>query len=231
MAQQYACKMAAHEGVARCRNMEPCSVPAHRNGSTQLAPRPDVVLLKINLNKKNDALFDGAGVPRHERSDERRAQLGEQHRERAERLGRDSLVIRERREGKESIDYPEAHDSGTPVFGANGLHGVSVRALTAELQGAGYHLVHAHRLAREVKPPVRLVMVYERSNGEEMQNFPWRLLADLTNTSFGQVDVWANDRDGHGKVVHTVNCGKRDEDARSQIRLLFKGGDWEAQMV
>ena len=181
---QYACKMAAHDGVARCRNMEPCS--AHASKFTVLAPRPDVVLLKINLNKKNDALFAGAGIPRHERSDERREQLGGQHRERAEALGRDSLVIRERREGKENVDYPEAHDSGCAIFGSDGLHNIDIRGLADQLLAAGFCLTNSFRLDREQKPPIRLVMEFRRCDRvpDSQYAFPWSLLQLLTDTCF-----------------------------------------------
>lgn len=228
---QYACKAGAHDGTARCRNMEPC--PVH-NGLGQLAPRPDVVLVKVNLNHENNILFVNAGIPRRERSEERRKQLGEQHRQRAGKLGRDSLVIRERREGKENVGYPEAHDSGCAVFGSDGLYsGVDIRGLADQLLATGFCLTNAYRLDRDLKPPIRLVMEFRRQDRipDSQHAFPWLLLQQLVDTCFGQVDVWANDRDARGQVVHTVNCGKRDDCATTKFRLLFANGDWEAQWV
>lgn len=228
---QYACKAGAHEGTARCRNMEPC--PVH-NGSGQLAPRPEVVLIKINLNHENNILFANAGIPRRERSDKRREELGEEHRQRAERLGRDSLVIRERREGKENVDYPEAHDSGCAVFGSNGLHnGVDIRGLADQLLATGFCLTNAYRLDREQKPPIRLVMEFRRGQDripESQHAFPWLLLQQLVDTCFGQVDVWANDRDARDQVVHTVNCGQRNDDAEPVYALLYADGDWRVEL-
>lgn len=229
---QYACKAAAHEGIARCRNMTPC--PVHYSKVLLLAPRPDVVLLKINLNKQNNILFANAGVPYRERSDERREQLGEQHRQRAEKLGRDSLIIRERREGKENVGYPEAHDSGCPVFGSDGLHGVNICGLADQLLAAGFCLTNAYRLDREQKPPIRLVMGFRRRQDhtpESQLMFPWLLVQQLINTCFGQVDVWANDRDPRGQVVHTVNCGQRDDIGWPAFALLYAGGDWGVEQL
>lgn len=228
----YACKAAAHNGAARCRNMEPCSV--HHGKVTVLTPRPDVVLLKINLNKKNNALFANAGIPRRERSDERRGQLGEEHRQRAEKLGRDSLVIRKRREGEGNVDYPEAHDSGCAVFGSEGLHhGIDIRDLVNQLLAVGFYLTNAYRLDREQKPPIRLVIEFRRQQGvpKSQHTFPWLLLPQLINTCFGQVDVWANDRDARGQVVHTVNCGERDDVTKPQFRLSYAGGDWRVEEI
>lgn len=220
----YACKAGIRGGVARCRNMEPCA--AHPDGQPP-APRPDVVLVKVNLNDKWIERFAKAGFRVLNRLPDRAEDLAAIHEEQAKRLGRDPFVIRERREGH--ADDPESADSGCPVFGKDGLQSVGI-GLMEELEQAGFRLSgFPHILARDWKPPKRLVLQFTRA-GEEVA-FPWLLFRQLINTCFGQVDVWANGRDGRGLVVHTVNCGKRDDKASPFFRLEYAGGDWTAKPI
>jgi hypothetical protein len=187
-----------------------------------------VVLVKINLNRDRDAEFARAGVPQLTRSFERSEQLGREHAKRAQALGRSPFAVRQ---GHENETTPEAADSGCPVFGKAGLQLVSIRGLTTELQLEGFVLSNVHRLFRQHKPPVRLVMEFVRKGAKpELTNFPWNLFQVHTETCFGQVDVWANDRDPKtGLVVHTVNCGQRDDNALPRYRLKFSDGDWDAE--
>lgn len=225
----YACTAGVQGGVARCRNLivtdDFCAV----HPESPKAPRPDVVLVKINLNNRWDDAFGRAGIPKLDRSPERAAKLAVEHRERAERLGRDAFAIREAREGQRPSD-PEAADSGCPVFGKNGIQSVDIRGLVTELRTVGFRITGFHRLARNWKPPVRLVMQFTMT-GEPLNQFPWDLFRELTVICFGQVDVWANDRDSRGQVVHTVNCGKRTDGERPTYTLRYDGGDWEVVIV
>ncbi|MEK9148359.1 MAG: hypothetical protein AAB650_02880 [Patescibacteria group bacterium] len=225
----YACVSGIHGGVARCRKsiVKEDLHCADHDELSPLAPRPDVVLLKVNLNDRWDAAFGKVGIPKLDRSPRRAVQLAAEHRERAEQLGRDPFAIREAREGLTSD--PESADSGCPVFGKGGLQSVDIRGLVTELRAAGFRLTGFHRLARLWKPPVRLVMQFTKT-GESLNQFPWDLFRQFTATCFGQVDVWANDRDNRGLVVHTVNCGKRDEQAKP-VTLRFDGGDWETHII
>lgn len=226
----YACTAGIKGGVARCRKLVPC--PDHGDDAMP-APRPDVVLVKINLNKVWDERFAQEGIPTLQRSWDRAQQLGADHQERAEKLDRDAFHIRERQASqglREDADVPEIADSGCPVFGPDGLkdgvQGSSIAKIGFQLRDSGYRLVHAHRLMRDWKPPIRLVMVWEKTDGRDVL-FPWRLLGELTDTTFKQVDVWANDRDKNGRVVHTVNCGKREDGTTPAAYALgFAKGDW-----
>lgn len=222
---QYACKAGIRGGVARCRKTEPCL--DHPNGQPP-APRPDRVLLKVNLNDRWERQFVAAGIRKVNRSPERADALAVDHKARAERLGRDPFAIREVREGQASD--PESADSGCPVLGKNGLPAADIRGLVGELVKAGFRLTGTpHILARNWKPPVRLVLQFSREG--EGVIFPWPLFGQLAATCFGQVDVWANDRDSRGLVVHTVNCGKRDDAAKPQFKLCYSGGDWAAEPI
>lgn len=226
----YACPAGVQGGVARCRKLVPC--PDHPDDAPK-APRPEVVLVKVNLSRTWEKRFRQAGAPVVERTWDRAQQLGAEHADRAKRLGRDALHIREqqnRNEQHKDEAIPESADSGSPVFGPEGLtdgvQGHSVAKLGFQLRDSGFRLVNAHLLVRKHKPPTRLVMVWERTTERDIR-FPWPLFQELTNTTFGQVDVWANDRDSRGNVSHTVNCGARDDDAAPAYRLKFAGGDWE----
>lgn len=185
----------------------------------------------MNLNPRRDAEFARAGVKQLTRSYERSEQLGQEHAARAEALDRNPFVVRQGREN--DITTPETADSGCPVFGKDGLHSVSIRGLITELQLEGFILSSAHRLFRFHKPPIRLVMEFVRKGEKlELTNFPWTLFNTHTETCFGQVDVWANDRNPKdGRVVHTVNCGQRDDSARPRYRLKFASGDWDADVI
>lgn len=218
-----ACKGGIQDGLARCRNLMG-SCFNHLDGLPP-APRPDVVLLKVNLNNVWNPRFGSVSLV--ERSPERAAELGEDHRRRAETLGRNSLVIRQQRDGK--TNNPEAHDSGCPVFTKVGIQLVDIRGVIPELLEAGFRLENAHRLTRNWKPPVRLVLIFSKVAPQSVE-FPWDLFKELVDTSFGQVDVWANDPDGRGNVVHTVNCGQRDQKETSLV-LCFAAGDWEVKLV
>ena len=197
----------------------------HPEGST-LAPRPDIVLIKANVNKEWMRRLSEAGVKKFNRSRERAFQLAAEHKKQARSLGRSAFAIRKRREG--SSASPEAADSGTPVFGDNGLQSVRVDTiLLTELASAGFRLSNIYMLARDWKPPVRLVLEMTAVTGKPaltVSGSLGELLEELLSTCFGQVDVWANPRN-HEEVVHTVNCGKRGDSMEPQW-LRFAGGDW-----
>lgn len=225
----YKCTAGIQGGIARCRNDMPC--PVHGEDA-QKAPRPDCVLVKVNLNKHWDNLFAQAKIRVVDRTPERARALQEEHEARARQLGRNAYHIREsqaRHKLRADTNIPEAADSGCPVFGDDGfregVRGDSINKVTFQLRDAGFRLVDAHRLARQWKPPIRLVLVYERNQGNDIP-FPWSLFRELTHTAFMQVDVWANDRDKNGNVVHTLNCGKREDEFKAPLSLQYRGGEW-----
>lgn len=233
--QAYACTAGIKGGVARCRNLIPCS--AHPDG-TPKAPRPDRVLLKVNLSKQWDTRFQEAGIPLLQRTWERAQELSAQHIESAGQLGRNAFAVRRtqqqpRNQMFQGQEVPENADTGCPVFGNKGIvAGLSGRSLSKaswDLHDAGFRLVHAHRLQRNWKPPTRLVLIFERGQGSRDVEFPWELFRELVSTCFKQVDVWANERRPDNLVIHTVNCGARDDKAVPAYDLRYAGGDWGVQ--
>jgi hypothetical protein len=231
MAIFHACVLGVQDGRARCRNEQgKCSV--HQLNGWARAPKPDVVLLKVNVNEKKETELRLAGITYQLRSFDRSQQLEQQHVARAESLGRNAYAARDERDHG---DTPEAADSGCPVFGKNGLAElrVSIDGLFKELFEAGYVLSAAHMLKRYHKPPVRLVMEFSHPQQKgALSKFPWTTIKKLIATSFNQVDVWANDRDPRtNKVVHTVNCGKRIDGIAPQHRLHFMDGDWDVESL
>lgn len=216
-----ACKAGAHDGAVRCRNMQPCVI--HPDGEPT-APEADVILVKMNLNGKWGLRWKSAGVRTTERSGQRAATLAKQRKAQAEQFNRSPLAVR--RQSGSDISVPEAMDSGTPIFGPDGLAGVDITGLAEELHGMGnFLLADVHILKRPWKAPDRLVLEFNKI-GPALQNFPWRIYHELIATCFGKVHVWANPRNVHGNVAHTVNCGERNDGGRPQYRLRYKEGDW-----
>ena len=221
--QFYACTVGKDGGKVRCRN-ESGKCDVHTNPALwPPAPRPTVVLIKVNCNQKWEMRFESAGVQRKTRSIQRSIELGQKHVAQAHDLGRDPYAVR--RPGQSDDWAPESADSGTPVFGKDGLlGGTDIRRTFEDLEKAGYVLTNAHLLERSHKPPMRLVMELTLGATKPIE-FPWGLFDQLVGTNFGKIDVWANPMENDGKVTHTVNCGQRDTQMK-RYHLRFVGGDW-----
>lgn len=229
----HACSVGVQDGRARCRNEKgKCSVHTRPELYT-LAPKPDVVLLKVNVNEKRERRLSAAGVQYQVRSYDRALELEQQRVASAQSLGRGAYAVRELSH-RDSHHTPEAADTGCPVFGKNGLAELNVTAATilCELFNAGFALTGGHLLKREHKPPVRLVLEFSKSSTKPaLDKFPWEEVKSLLATTFNQVDVWANEKNKDGKVVHTVNCGKRDDSSKPKTRLHYANGDWDVEML
>lgn len=228
--QFYACKAASAGGRVRCRvERGKCSNHHEELKNAWVpAPRPTVVLLKINCNEKWEKRFESAGVKRQVRSLQRSVELGQKHVAQAHELGRNPYAVR--RVGQPDDWAPESADSGTPVFGKDGLlGGTDIHRMLEDLGKAGYVLTNAHLLERGHKPPMRLVMELTLGATKAIE-FPWQLFHQLVNTTFGKIDVWANPQEPDGRVTHTVNCGQRDTQMRKYY-LRFAGGDWDLDEV
>jgi hypothetical protein len=221
------CLSGVKDGVARCRN-EKGKCSAHKNGETWAkAPRPTTILLKMNLNAKWDKAFEVNGMPIQTRSFERAQQLADQRIQAAAELDRNPYAVRV--DSGRAYGLPEDVDTGCPVFGKSGLAdtSISLNGLVEELEAEGFSLTGAFILRRMHKPPNRLVMEFSVAGSKPpLKSFPVNLFWELIQTAFQQVDVWANERKSDGKVVHTVNCGKRDDKATPKWTLKFEHGDW-----
>jgi len=240
MAIYKACTFSIQDGIARCRK-ESGKCDSHNGGTSESggktlnrkpiwepAPRPTTLLLKINVNDKWERKFVAAGIQIETRSFERAEQLEQQRVDVAGKLGRSAYAIRA--DSGRGYNLPEDADTGCPVFGKGGLAdlNVSLQGLGEELE-KGFTLTKATLLKRFHKPPNRLVLEFSVTGTKPPVNrFPFDLLRELITTTFNQVDVWANERKPDGRVVHTINCGKRDDSAKPQYRLSFANGDWDA---
>lgn len=227
-----ACRAAVGEGIARCRAMaRPGSHGCfnHPSGFPK-APRPEVVLLKVNLGRRwaedVERVF-GDEVPLLERSPERAARLASEHEAVATSLRRNFMALRR-----------EVGDSGSPVFGPSGLERVSLLGLRQELGRAGFVLSGVHRLLRHRKvmrngsetsqPIYPVVLVMEFSGYAAPISFPWNLYRQLVEeATFGRVFVWANPMALDGAVVHTVNATERGP-VNPLWELRYDEGDWMA---
>lgn len=235
----HTCTAGVQDGVARCRKSVISDPTAPRKDRCDLhqgtgwasAPAPTTVLVKVNVNPTWWELLHRAGVRTFVRTFARAEQLEQKHVAEATSLGRNAYASRDQRDHKQT---PESAASGCPVFGKPGLAdaAMDIRGLVRELFAAGFVLSAAHLLERNHKPPVRLVMEFSKpSQKPAMVNFPWKAFQQLVATSFGQIDVWANLKQADGNVVHTVNCGKREDTAKPQNALHFAGGDWSVEAI
>lgn len=213
----YACS-AQREGRARCRNLVETNgalCPTHQGRGAELAPRPDIILVKFNISPNWCQRFEEAGVLRSSPSE---VELEEKHIVGAQKLGRDAYV------------YRDIADSGVPIFGREGVQQISISGLLPELEREGYKVSGVHIRTRTQKKFDVLVISFELA-GES-----GRLLAEaialvkefLRVSCWGFVHVWANPPDGKGRIPHTVNLGHREVD-KVPVRLLrFNRGLWAA---
>jgi len=217
---KYACVAATQEG-ARCRNFlekagEMCET--HRKlkakgEEVKLAPSPDTILVKFNINPSWTQRFEEAGIPRRFPSE---VTLEEKHITQAQEVNRDPYRFR------------ETADSGVPVFGPQGVSEVSIFQLLEELQGKGYSPQGVHIRTRREKKFDVLVIPFAREISEEafLPKKAEELLEEFLKTScWGFVHIWANPPE-KGKVVHTINLGHREPQKSPQWNLCFNHGLW-----
>lgn len=227
------CRYAIQRRSARCRNKWPCPILAHREGRAPHAPRPDIVIVHINLNRHWDDLFEKERVVLHVVEEEKAWEHHDKHVERAERLNRDPYAIRE--ELGWELDLPESADAGAlSLIIPDG----DVVELFREIKG--YSLTWFERLHREWKNVKRCLSleltrldhdpktgIAETITGKKSVGnlFPFQLFSRFVKTCFGTVEVFTNERDEKGLVLHSLKCyGRKDEAARYKIR--FKNGLW-----
>jgi len=218
----YACAAATEEG-ARCRNMvvEVVGEMCHLHKGGKVAPRPDIILVKFNLNPKWAEKFERLGVPRKSSLSFLKENA---HARQAEKLGRDPY-----RYGR-----PVA-DSGVPVFGKQGIQEVSLFDLLKELLDR-YKITDIHlRPRRDEKMDVLVVsLMVSLSPGEEVvlsSSASQELLSFLAVSCWGYCHVWANPPSDDGRIVHTVHSSHRAPDSKPRVRLRFFDGLWAVEPV
>lgn len=217
---RYAC-IASVKGGARCRYFlenpgemcEPHQKLKAKGEKVKLAPPPDTILVKFNINPSWNQKFQEEGIPRKTPSG---VSLEEKHINHAHHLHR--VPYR----------YRDIADSGVPVFGEQGVSDVSIANLLAELQTEGYVPSGVHIGTRRQKKFDVLVIPLSR-NPEEDSLLPkgaLKLLEDFLRSScWGFVHVWANPPE-KGKIVHTINLGHREPQKAPQWKLFFNHGLW-----
>ena len=219
---QYACIAATQEG-ARCRNLvenpgEMCEAHQRlkaKGEEVRLAPPPDTILVKFNINPNWAQRFEESGIPRRFPSE---VGLEEKHIAQAQQIDRDPYRFR------------ETADSGVPVFGPQGVSEVSILPLLEELQGKGYQPQGVHIRTRIQKKFDVLVIPFSGRVSEENSNFlpekALELLREFLRLScWGFVHVWANPPEKE-RIIHTVNLGHREPQNSPQWNLCFNHGLW-----
>ena len=221
------CKAGVDGGAARCRNMavagsDYCSLPAHQAEGRKASPSPDVVLLWFGLNKANSASFEEFLAAKiHTRRQMR--EIAKRHVVQAEALGRNPNAVRK-----------GVIDSGSPVFGADGVKGHRVWAGNTidTLGAAGYFLSNAKVVKSQGPHGENSRLLLElRMEGDGFEgtarDFLGDTFADFADCTFGQVRVWANPPNERGDIVHTLNFGARQLGLLPDCAIAFDGtNDW-----
>lgn len=216
----YACKAATERG-ARCRNWAEgengfCSFHKGRK-DVEIAPRPDTVLYKFNLNESWSKKLLALGVPEKHPDFEAKEHKHIQH---AQQYDRDAFRYRK-----------DVADSGVPVFGKDGLRNVSMYEVLKEL-AAVYEVVDIHIRPRRDGNRWMNVLVVSFSHGEKFissDNAFQELLSFLSSSCWGYVHVWANPPQEDGRVIHTVNSSHREERKQPDLVLRLADGLWATE--
>ena len=213
----YAC-VAATQGGGRCRRR------AERNGlcvhhqarveegkRVRIAPVPTTIIFSFRLNARRAEELERAGI-------ERRKITREQEEEREARH-----IAQAKQHGRRPYAFREKADSGTPIFGKDGVRDVGINPTISEIQKAGYSLT---QIFLEVKEePMKRLLVYFEKGGKpyEGSSSLWRALFFVLSVGWGYCHVWANPPQ-EGKIVHTVNLAHWREEPK--LHLLFLEGKW-----
>ncbi len=183
----------------------------------KVAPPPDTILVKFNINPGWAQKFEEAGIPRGFPSE---VVLEEKHITQAQQINRHPYRFRDKA------------DSGVPVFGSQGVSEVSIFKLLGELQERGYNPQGVHIRTRREKKFDVLVIPFTLGLEQDSAFLPTRagkLLEEFLETScWGFVHIWANPPEA-GKVFHTVNLGHREPQKPPQWDLCFNHGLWATE--
>lgn len=180
--------------------------------------KPDVILVKFNVNEKWEGRLKEAGVPL-KTPDEAALEL--KHMFHALGASQNPYAFRQ-----------QIADSGIPVFGKEGARDVSINGLFAELRSYGYFPSGVHVRTREDKKFNALVIPFAKpANGNNNTlvitgETVMGLIKEFIAVSWGFVHVWANPPQEDGRVIHTVNLSHRDVDKIPQKDLHFQKGEW-----
>lgn len=237
------CRNWAHPGRIYCSQMHmvSASVPVE-NVERNLAPFPNVVLLKGAINEGWLQRFTAAGVPWMDRND---AALAAGHEAQANDLGRRFTA------------YRPAGDSGVPVFTdghrnpalqagqkSHGVQFVTLNGLINELEDEGFRIADMEtfrtkkqhddwerkRTASRLDGPMSTLKVGFHFLGDEHPESEGRFRDVLTSFMeeagrWAYCHVWVNPPSDN-TVLHTINVTHREPTAMPKLRLRFDHGFW-----
>ena len=211
-----ACYCATVNG-GRCRHIvegrNTCS--DHKTDGRQIKPA-DVVLLKVNINRKALHSLRGLGVRMLERNEQ---EINQKHVEHAQQHGR------------KADSYREIADSGVPVFGKDGVRMAHSGRLLEELKESGYWICDAHIFQKEKQIQsgmATLVIQLERVRSGGISSVVLEKVRRMLSDTFEFTHVWSNPPQHDGRRVDTVNLSHRMPDARPELELTFDVGLWNA---
>lgn len=193
----------------------------------------EIIMVKFAISRGETANLIEAGVRRVQVDHK---QQEEQHRAVAQRLGQDPFAARP---GKKIAD------SGTQVFGSNGLKDVLVSEVLSDLKKAGYRLVDTHITDNRKGQDFAVLLfadkavILKRRNG--ISSAAEQQINNLLEATWPYCHVWANPpaTDGYlienlaglveigdGLTVHTVNCVGRANATSPLTNLRFQSKQW-----
>lgn len=189
-----ACDRAAESAFGgRCRNRAAAngrcdSVASHRDGSALRADSPDTVLVKFKYGKVNRALEIFPTVVRDEET------IESEHALIGVFTGRKFRGVRGR--GKQGPG-----DSGTPVFGQQGLWKPAAPSLSQDLMTTGYAVDDIHCWKRADRDEGFLVVGYrKRARGVAFTKDQERFLSRSFSQAYQVAHVWENIPQHTGKL-------------------------------
>ncbi len=226
---KYACAAATKKN-ARCRKkaMEDgdyCPLHQHMLDEGEIvrnSSQPDVVLFKCKIHPGWVRRLEELGVPFTVPDF---AAKEAAHVEHAKQHGRDAYAIRK-----------DVADSGTPVFGKNGLMDVATFGTFRQLLGT-YNIVSVHIQPShpKAKNQAMKVLVLRFSWGEEVDSNTSAYQEILRFVAVGNWEhchVWENPPNFHGEIIHTVNMAHRPEGQKPRLtrqELHFSEDGWSTK--
>jgi len=180
-----------------------------------IAPAPDTILVKFNINPRWAQRFEEAGVSRRIPFE---VDLEEKH------------IAHALKSHRKPYRYRDIADSGVPVFGMDGVSKVSILELLGELQENGYQPQGVHIRTRRKRFDVLVIPFSQETSGERsLPRQAVELLREFLKLScWGFAHIWANPPDDQGKIVHTVNLSHREPGKSPKRNLCFDHGLWAA---
>lgn len=221
---KYACQAMTEQG-ARCRYFVtlPLELPENvfcslheekaKEGKVTVAPPPDVILFKFRVNPNWYERLLRSGIELRRISPQGKREM--------------KHIMHAKKYRRAPYRFRGMADSGTPVFGKEGLPNVGLSQVWSEILSSGYGVKEIFLSPRAGEPMATLTVVLQQKGGFFGPRINRReLYRFMFATSFGFAHVWANPPQENGLIVHTVNLVQRIPQKEPSVFLTFNKGLW-----